>query len=146
MEYTIIHTKKQYKEYCKKIMELCSKKPTRKIEDEIELLQLLVDKWDRENYASDEDDMDPIQLLKYIMETKNLNQANLVSILEINKSAVSQILNYKRGLSKEIIRKLSLHFKMTQEAFNRSYPLASEANKGYIKEKMMKTKKVFARP
>jgi HTH-type transcriptional regulator/antitoxin HigA len=144
MEYTIIHTKKQYKEYCKKIMELSSKKSTKKIEDEIELLQVLIDKWDKENYKS-EDEMDPIQLLKYIMENKNLSQADLVPILGINKSAVSQIMSYKRGLSKEVIRKLSSHFKMTQEAFNRSYPLVSEANRGHVNEKMMNTTKVFAR-
>lgn len=144
MEYTIIHTKKQYKEYCKKIMELSSQKSTKKIEDEIELLQMLVDKWDSETYKSKEE-MDPIQLLKYLMENKNLNQVDLVPILGINKSAVSQIMSYKRGLSKDVIRKLSTHFKMTQEAFNRSYPLVSEANRGHVNEKMMNTTKVFAR-
>ena len=145
MEYTVIKTKKQYVEYCNKVMELARKKSTRKIEDEIELLQVLIDKWDDEHYKSDRKKMDPIQLLKYVMENKKMTQTDLIPILGINKSAISQILSYKRGLSKEVIRKLSEHFKLNQEAFNRSYPLVSEANKGHVNEKMMNTTKVFAR-
>jgi len=144
MEYTVIHSKKQYVEYCKKIMELSSKKSSKKMEDEIELLQVLVDKWSSDNYKSDKEQMDPIQLLKYIMENKNITQTDLISILGINKSAVSQILNYKRGLSKEVIRKLSEYFKLSQEAFNRSYPI--ESNKNTKKENKRNTpKKVYIR-
>ncbi len=144
MEYTIIRSEKQYTEYCKRIMELATKKSTRKIEDEIELVQMLVDKWDKENYSTD-DSFEPIELLKYLMKIHNLNQTNLVEILGINKSAISQILNYRKGLSKEVIRKLSLYFKVTQESFNRIYPLVSEVNRGHKDEKMMNTKKAFAK-
>lgn len=36
---------------------------------------------------------------------------------------VSEMLNYKKGLSKETIRILSDRFKLNQEAFNRPYEL-----------------------
>lgn len=36
---------------------------------------------------------------------------------------MSDILNYKKGLSKEVIRKLATHFKVRQEAFDRPYKL-----------------------
>ena len=36
---------------------------------------------------------------------------------------ISDILNYKKSLSKEIILDLSTHFKVAQEVFNRPYKL-----------------------
>lgn len=46
---------------------------------------------------------------------------DLAQILNIGKSTISEILNYKKGLSKENIRKLAEYFKLSQEAFNRPY-------------------------
>jgi HTH-type transcriptional regulator/antitoxin HigA len=40
------------------------------------------------------------------MEVNKLQPADLASILGVGKSLVSDILNYRRGLSKEVIRKL----------------------------------------
>jgi HTH-type transcriptional regulator/antitoxin HigA len=139
MEYTIIKTSKQYKEYCTKLMELASKKSSKKLEDEMELIELLIDKWDKDHSKSK--DMDPIELLKYLMGNHNMTRDELIHILGINKSAVSQILSYKKGLSKEVIRKLAPFFKVSQEAFNRSYPLILDENKGHKDEKMMNTRK-----
>jgi len=60
------------------------------------------------------------------MEERNFKAKDLVDILGVSKGLVSDILNYKKGLSKEIIRSLSDYFKVPQEAFNRPYEL--EAN------------------
>lgn len=141
MNYSIIRSKKQYAEYCNRIMELSSEKSTKAIEDEIELLELLIDKWDRDHYSSKE--KDPIELLKYLMENHNLKREDLIHILDIKKSAISQILNYHKGLSKDVIRKLSEYFKVSQDAFNRPYEIKSEANKGHKNEKMMNVPKVL---
>jgi len=46
----------------------------------------------------------------------------------VSKGLVSDILNYKKGLSKEIIRKLSDTFKLSQETFNRHYDLVASVN------------------
>lgn len=143
MNYSIIKSKKQYVEYCDRILELSSKKSTQAIEDEIELLELLIDKWDRDHYSSKE--KDPIELLKYLMENHNLKREDLIQILDIKKSAISQILNYHKGLSKDVIRKLSEYFKVSQDAFNRPYEIKSEANKGHINEKMMNVPKILER-
>jgi HTH-type transcriptional regulator/antitoxin HigA len=43
--------------------------------------------------------------------------------LGVSKGYVSEILHYKKGLSKDVIRKLAERFKVTQEAFNREYKL-----------------------
>lgn len=135
MNYTIIKNKKQYQEYSDKVMALASKKSTKEIEDEMELLELLIDNWESKVYTAET--KDPIKLLKSLMEVHQLKSVDLVNILGIQRSAISQILSYKKGLSKDVIRKLSEHFKLSQEAFNRSYELVSTANRGHINERMM---------
>ncbi|MEM8893996.1 MAG: helix-turn-helix domain-containing protein, partial [Bacteroidota bacterium] len=94
---------------------------TVEVEEEMELLTVLIEKYDQENNSFEE--IDPIQLLSSLMEDHNLKAKDLVAILGVSKGLVSDILNYKKGLSKEVIRKLSEHFSMNQEAFNRPYKL-----------------------
>jgi len=139
MEYTIIKTKKQYNEYCERVWELANKKPTEAIEDEMELIELLMDKWEADNFKKR--DVNPIELLKNLMQNRSMSQTELAAILGVQKSYVSQILNYRKGLSKDVIRKLAETFKVTQEAFNREYQLISKANIGHVNEKMMNVKK-----
>lgn len=45
------------------------------------------------------------------------------SIYKVSKDLVLDVLNYKKGFSKGVIRKLGNHFKLNQEAFNRSHAL-----------------------
>ena len=137
--YTIIKTKTQYKEYSKILMELGCKKHSKQNEDEIELLELLIEKWEKDNLKNE--DSNPIELLKFLMDNHNMSRNDLIDILEITKGTLSKILSYKKGLSKKVIRKLSETFKVSQEAFNRSYPLKVEENKGHTNEKMMNTHK-----
>jgi HTH-type transcriptional regulator/antitoxin HigA len=134
----VIKSKKQYKEYTNRLIKLWEK-PTDKNENERELLELLIDDWERNNLKSK--DVDPIELIKFLMENHNLERKDMMKILGINKGTLSKILSYKKGLSKEIIRSLSEHFKVAQEAFNRAYPLKLEENKGHKNEKMMNTRK-----
>jgi len=47
----------------------------------------------------------------------------LAKLLHVSEGLVSDMLNYKKGLSKETIRILSERFKLSQEAFNREYKL-----------------------
>jgi HTH-type transcriptional regulator/antitoxin HigA len=72
-----------------------------------------------------------------------MTRNELMQILGLSKGAVSQILSYKKGLSKEVIRKLADTFKVSQEAFNRHYPITAKENKGHKNEKMMNTEKVL---
>ena len=71
---------------------------------------------------------DPITLLRSLMQDHQLKPQDMTGILGISKGYVSDILNYKKGLSKEVIRKLADHFKVRQEAFNRPYKLVSPIN------------------
>lgn len=126
LKYKIIKTEDQYQEYISKLEELLVAKPENSIQEEIELLTFLIEKWDEEHNSFEL--ADPIQLLHSLMAEHQLKHKDLVGILGVSKGLVSDILNYKKGLSKEIIRTLAKHFSLSQEAFNRPYKLKSPIN------------------
>ena len=122
LTYTVIKNKPQYNQYCKKLEELLDKgSKNKELKDEIDLLTLLIEKWDEEHNSFDE--LDPIQLLHSLMQDHHMKAKDLVDLLNVSKGYVSDILHYKKGLSKDIIRKLAEFFKVSQEAFNRPYQL-----------------------
>jgi HTH-type transcriptional regulator/antitoxin HigA len=122
LQYRIIKTKTQYQSYCNKLEALLElRKKTKLIQDEIELLNLLIEKYDSEHNTFH--DVDPIELLKALMKDHNMKAVNIAKLLEVGEGLVSEMLNYKKGLSKETIRILSDRFKLNQEAFNRPYEL-----------------------
>jgi len=124
LQYTIIKTKSQYNQYCKTLEGLVTlTKKTKQQQDVIDLLTLLIEKWDEEHNTFT--DADPIELLRYLMDENKLKSVDLATELAISTSLVSDILHYRRGLSKEIIRKLSDRFAVGQELFNKPYKLLS---------------------
>jgi HTH-type transcriptional regulator/antitoxin HigA len=138
LKYKIIKDKDTYFKYCETLEELVISE-NKNAQDEIELLSLLIEKWDNEKNSLN--DLNPIELLKALMNENDLKAKDLIGILELSKSTVSKILNYHKGLSKETIRKLSDYFKISQEAFNRPYKLVNEVNKHFRNASLMNTKK-----
>lgn len=140
LTYKVITSKKQYKEYCAVLEQLVfSGTKDRNTKDEIALLTLLIEKWDADHNSFDE--LDPIQLLHSFINEHKLKAKDLAHILDISKGYVSDILNYKKGLSKEVIRKLAQYFKVSQEAFNRPYKLVVPENSHLRNASVMNTKK-----
>jgi len=122
LQYKIIKTDKQYSKYCDILEALVeSGKKTKAVQDEIELLNLLIEKYDQEHNSFD--DADPIELLKELMKEHKMKAVDLAKLLKVSEGLVSDMLNYKKGLSKDTIRILSERFKLNQEAFNRPYDL-----------------------
>ncbi len=97
--------------------------------------------WDDEHEVFK--DQDPIELLKSFMLDHELRASDLVKILNLSKGTISKILNYQKGLSKETIRKLSSHFLVRQEAFNRPYKLRNAVNKKFRDASLMNTEKTI---
>ena len=58
---------------------------------------------------------DPVEAIKFRMEQEGLKQKDLVEILGGSKSRVSELLNRKRGLTLEMIRKLHDRLKIPFE-------------------------------
>ena len=120
--YRIIKSKTQYKSYCAMLEDLIfSGSKDRETKDKIALLELLIQKWEIENLLIA--DIDPIQLLLSLMEEHELKAKDLVQIVGKSKGYISDILHYKKGLSKDVIRSLAGYFKIDQEGFNRPYKL-----------------------
>lgn len=138
LKYTVIKDVEQYKEYCDILEELILN-DNNATKDEIELLTLLIEKWDNEQNTFN--DSDPIELLKALMVEHDLKAKDLVEILNLTKGTISKILNYHKGLSKDTIRKLADYFKLSQEAFNRPYKLIHEVNRHFRNASLMNTRK-----
>jgi HTH-type transcriptional regulator/antitoxin HigA len=75
--------------------------------DEVQILGLLIENYENEHFPIGFPD--PIEAIKFRMEQMGYTQADLAGIIGL-KSRASEILNRKRKLSLEMIRKL--HEKM----------------------------------
>ena len=141
LKYKVITRKAQYKQYSHQLEALIfsDKAKNKNCKEEIALLTLLIEKWDLEHNTFNE--VDPIKLLHSFMIEHNMKAKDLVDFLAISKGYVSDILNYKKGLSKDVIRKLSERFKVNQEAFNRPYKLIATENTYLKNASVMNTKK-----
>ncbi|PBQ32942.1 transcriptional regulator [Sphingobacteriaceae bacterium] len=125
LKYKVISSENQYKNYCKILEHLVfSSLKTKYIKDEIALLNVLIKKWDEEHTIFN--DLDPIQLLKSLMKDHKMKATQLAKLLNVSEGLVSDMLHYKKGLSKDSIRILASHFKLSQEGFNRIYKLTLE--------------------
>lgn len=57
------------------------------------------------------------------MKDHKMKAVDLAKFFNVSAGLVSDMLNYKKGLSKDTIRILSERFKFNQNAFNRPYEL-----------------------
>lgn len=144
LKYKVIKSEKQYNEYCGILHDLdfAAKKKTKAIEDEMELLTFLIEKYDEEH--SNFEILEPIPLLKSLMKDHKMKAVDVASLLNVSEGLVSDMLNYKKGLSKDTIRILSERFKLNQEAFNRPYELHVPVSPKFKDAKMMNTRKKLA--
>ena len=95
LKYKVIKTKKQYNSYCIEMVRLLeSRSKSKAAKEEIELLSLLIEKWDTEHNTFEK--LDPVELLKSLMAVNNLKPKDIVDELGISKGLVSDILNYKK--------------------------------------------------
>jgi HTH-type transcriptional regulator/antitoxin HigA len=122
LKYKVIKSKTQYNTYCKALEQLLeSGAKSKAVKEEVDLLTLLIETWDEAHNSFPT--QDPVALLLSLMEERQLKAKDLVEILGVSKSLVSDILHYKKGMIKDIIRNLATHFSVSQEAFNRPYLL-----------------------
>ena len=140
LQYKIIKTDGQYNKYCNILEGLVDGgKKAKSVQDEIELLTLLIEKYDEEHNTFD--DADPVELLKGLMKDHKMKAVDLARLLNVSEGLVSDMLNYKKGLSKDTIRILSEKFKLNQEAFNRHYKLTMPVNSKSRKSRTTNSRK-----
>ncbi len=78
------------------------------------------------------------------MKDHKMKAVDLANLLDVSEGLVSDMLNYKKGLSKDTIRLLSERFTLNQEAFNRPYELRVPVSPKFKDAKLMKTRKKLA--
>jgi HTH-type transcriptional regulator / antitoxin HigA len=72
--------------------------------DQLDVLVTLVEAYEARNFPIPEPD-DPIEVLHYYMDSRGLTRSDLIPYFG-SKERVSEVLNRKRGLSLEMIRRL----------------------------------------
>ena len=125
MRYKKIASDDQYNEYCER-HELLVNKDFAKYKDEVELLEILIDEYEGRELDFEER-MNPVELLQYLLEEEDIPRSKLAKALGISRQLVTDILKYRRGLSRSVVWKLSDYFKMNPRAFNREYELRSHS-------------------
>src|SRR3990172_1081732 len=101
MNIKIIKTEAEYEEALARIDSLMDAPPGSPQEDELELLSLLVEKYEEERFPIDPPD--PVEAIKFRMEQEGLDPKDMIKYLG-SQSKVSEVLNYKRPLSLSMIR------------------------------------------
>lgn len=129
LKYYIIENKEQYLEYCDILKELIFSDGESN-EREIDLLTLLIETWDREQHPLEA--LEPIPLLKSLMEDQQMKAKDLAFILGLSKSTISRILNYQIALTRKNAELLAVHFKVRPETFNQYYTLEKKETKELV--------------
>ncbi len=143
LKYKVITSEKQYNRYCKALEQLVFSSPkTKANKDEIALLTLLIEKYDEEHNTFEL--ADPVALLKSLMKDHKMKAVELANLLHVSEGLVSDMLHYKKGLSKDTIRILSERFKLSQEAFNRTYELRVPVSPKFKNARIMNKRKKLA--
>jgi len=88
--------------------------------DEADLLGLMIDEYEKKHYPIEAPD--PIEAIKIRMEEMQLKQIDLVNELG-GKSRVSEILNRKRKLTVDMIRKLTTRLNLSPGLLINDYQL-----------------------
>jgi len=113
-----IKTEKDYNKALKRLEDIFDAKPGTKEGDELEILGILIEKYEAENFPVDLPD--PIEAIKFRMEQLDFSQNDLAEVIGL-KSRASEILNRKRKLSLEIIRKLNEKLHIPSEVLIQPY-------------------------
>ena len=120
MSITPIKTENDYRDALKR-MELLFDAPVNTPEsDEADILGLLLDEYEKKHYPIEAPD--PIEAIKIRMEEMQLKQKDLVFVIG-SRSRVSDILNRKRKLTVEMIRKLNRQLNISPGILINDYEL-----------------------
>ena len=113
-----IKTNKDYQKAIVRLEQLFDAKPGSKEGDELEVLGILIDAYEREHFPIELPD--PIEAIKFRMEQLNFTQNDLAQVVGL-KSRASEILNRKRRLTLEMIRQIHQVLGIPTEVLVQSY-------------------------
>jgi len=113
-----IKTKRDYQQALVRLEKIFDAKPGSSEGDELELLGILIDTYEKTHYPIDFPD--PIEAIKFRMEQLGYSQSDLANVVGL-KSRASEILNKKRKLTLEMIRNLHNTLNIPTDVLIQSY-------------------------
>jgi len=118
MKTKLIKTEHDYNEACERIYHLINSTdeaidPDSPEGEEIELLSILVEKYEQEQYPIDAPN--PISAIKFRMEQMNLKQSDIASLFG-GKTRISEVLHGKRSLTLKMITLLNRYLGIPLES------------------------------
>ena len=127
MKYTKIKSVEQYNEYCEKHEILTFKDYDANIE-EIEVIEILIDEYELRTIEIPKG-MNPVEKLLYLLEENNISKSKLAKEINVSRQLITDILNYRRNISKTMVNKLSDRFNLKPIAFSKPYKLKNATPK-----------------
>lgn len=116
----LIKSETEYEKALQRLDEIFDAKPSTKDGQEAELLALLIEEYEDQHHPINAPD--PIAAIRIRMEEMQLKQKDLVGIIG-SKGIVSEVLNKKRRLTINMIRKLSEKLKIAVNVLIQEYDL-----------------------
>jgi HTH-type transcriptional regulator / antitoxin HigA len=111
----VIHNDAELEAYTNALFQLTElESPSHSQVEAIELLTLLVERYEQEHYSIPA--TDPASVVRFLIERQNLTQRDLIPQFG-SESAVSMFLSGQRNLTIEQVRKLSTRFKLPTDLF-----------------------------
>jgi len=118
-----IKSEADYEKALKRVREIFHAKKETPEGDELEILILLIEKYELDTQG-EYPLPDPIEAIKFHLERLGLTQTDFAKIVG-QKSRASEILNRKRTMSLEIIRKISKALSISADTLIQPYELAA---------------------
>lgn len=118
MKFKVIKTEKEYLLALEKLDSIFDAKKNTEEGDELEILSILIEQYEKENYQIP--NPDPIEAIKFRMEQMGLKQKDLAESIGF-ASRVSEVLNKKRKLTLEMIRKLHIQLNIPTNVLIQEY-------------------------
>jgi HTH-type transcriptional regulator/antitoxin HigA len=111
----LIHSDAELAEYTEALFNLTAKPdPTPDEEEAIELMTLLVERYEQERYPVPE--AEPADVLRFLLERNSLSQRDIAAEFG-SESTVSLVLSGKRQLNRDHIARLSRRFNVSPAVF-----------------------------
>ena len=118
MKIRVLKTEEDYQLALERLDELFHAPAGTEEGDEAEILSILIEKYEDENYPIAAPD--PVEAILYRLEQMDLNKKDLEDILG-HKSRVSEIISKKRKLNLTMIRKLHNRLNIPYESLIQEY-------------------------
>jgi HTH-type transcriptional regulator / antitoxin HigA len=120
MDIQPIKNEESYELTLARVGELMNAEPDTPEGDELDILVTLIEAYEEKNYPIEAPN--PIEAIRFRMEQNGMSNNDLVEYIG-STGRVSEILNYKRGLSITMIRSLNAGLKIPLESLFHEYTL-----------------------